>query len=768
MHRTLAALALAAALPAAAANWYEEMQIGPAWSGSFAGTFDGEERLAAVKGILVDLGDGRRALFDTETLSLVTAYRGGVHWRGTPWTGSHGQQVKVANENEALFTNRPGPGWADAAGSLADPRPPVKLVTYGAKREQGETQASCGNIPQAQFKGHYRHGTRIVFDYLVHGTRVLESPQAAADGGVVRHFEIAPHDQALTLLVADDSAPFEIQDGRATSSAGLHVAATASGGRITLAATGEPATRLSLQLAPSTTTTTFTLAYRRGAEAAAVAPTPLAPLTLGGEGIWKESLTTQGQVATDKSGPWVTDTVTLPVDNPWKANLRFGGFDFLDEDRAALCSWNGDVWIVSGLKGDWSKLTWKRHASGLFEALGLKVVDGVIHVHGRDQITKLHDLNGDGEADRYECFFNGVAVSPNFHEFAFDLQTDAAGDFYFSKAAPVRPGGRNFDTIFPHHGTVMKLSKDGSKLEVVATGLRAPGGLGVGPNGEITTGENEGTNQPCCKINFITKDQRPAFFGTEASRQQLKDTPYTEPLCYLPMDVDNSSGSQVWVPKDNTKFGLQPGEMLHLSYGQSSIYRVLPAGSGGTLQGGVVKLPIQLASSAMRARFHPDGSMYVLGFRGWQTNAASECAFHRVRHTGATTLLPDRLEITAKGLRLRFESELDEELASDPESYTAQRWDYVRGPQYGSGEFSVDQPDAEARKQALEKESQSHRKRDNVTISAARLLDDGKTVELELEGHKPSMQLKLTWDLEDSDGEVLEGALHATVRAMGK
>jgi hypothetical protein len=764
MHRTLVALALAVALPAAAAPWYEEMQIGPAWSSSFAGTFDGEERLAAVKGILVDLGEGQRALFDTETLSLVTAYRGGVHWRGTPWTGNHGQLVQVANEKDALFTKRPGPGWADAAGSLADPRPPVKLVTYTAKREQGETSAACGNIPQAQFKGHFRHGSHIVFDYLVHGTRVLESPQAGPDDTFVRHFEIAPHDQALTLLVADDTAPFEVADGRAKSAAGLHV--SASGGGITLAAIGEPATRLSLQLAPSTTTTHLALAYRRGAEPAPVAPTPLAPLTLGGEGIWKESVTTQGQVATEKSGPWVTDTVTLPTDNPWKSNLRFGGFDFLDEDRAALCSWNGDVWIVSGLKGDWSKLSWKRHASGLFEALGLKVVDGVIHVHGRDQITKLHDLNGDGEADRYECFFNGVAVSPNFHEFAFDLQTDAAGDFYFSKAAPVRPGGRNFDTIFPHHGTVMKLSKDGSKLEVVATGLRAPGGLGVGPNGEITTGENEGTNQPCCKINYITKDQRPAFFGTEASRQQLTDAPYTEPLCYLPMDVDNSSGSQVWVPQ-GAKFGLHPGEMLHLSYGQSSIYRVLPASSGGTLQGGVVKLPIRLASSAMRARFHPDGSMYVLGFRGWQTNAASECAFHRVRPTGTPTLLPDRLEITAKGLRLHFESELDEELASDPESYTAQRWDYVRGPQYGSGEFSVDHPDAEARKQALEKESQSHRKRDNVTITAARLLDDGKTVDLELEGHKPSMQLKLTWDLEDLDGEVLEGALHATVRKLG-
>src|SRR5690606_25171506 len=165
--------------------------------------------------------------------------------------------------------------------------------------------------------------------------------------------------------------------------------------------------------------------------------------------------------------------------------------------------------------GDFSKLSWKRFASGLFEPLGVKVVDGVIYVHGRDQISKLHDLNKDGEADHYEVFFNGVAVSPNFHEFAFDLQTDQDGNFYFSKASPVRPGGRGFDTIFPHHGIVGKISPDGSEMEILATGLRAPGGLGVGPNGEITTGENEGSWQPRCKLNFIPPGKAPAFFGTE-------------------------------------------------------------------------------------------------------------------------------------------------------------------------------------------------------------------------------------------------------------
>ncbi len=766
MRPYLAPIVLAAAVAPAlhAAEWYEEMQIGPAWANSFAGTFDGQEQIAAVKGVLVDLGDGNRALFDTETLRVVSAYKGFVHWGGTPWTGAHGQLVKIANEKDLLFNTLPGPGWANEAGNFEDKRTPMSFAVYKADRTRSDVTAACGNIPGATYKGFYRDGSKIVFEYLVNGTRVLEH-LSSGPSGLTRHFTVAPHAKPLTVLAADDSSAFAVEGGVAKSGSGLSVAAGGSGA--VLAPAEGKATRLVATLAPSEKAVSFTISYARGGSAKTTAPADLAAALKGGEGLWEGTVTTKGKVSADKESPWVTDTLELPENNPWKSSIRFGGFDFIDENSAALSTWNGDVWTVSGLKGDLGKLVWKRYAAGLFEPLGVKVVDGTIYVHGRDQITKLHDLNKDGEADHFECFFNGVAVSPNFHEFAFDLQTDAKGDFYFSKAAPVRPGGRGFDTIFPHHGTVMRLAKDGSKLEVIATGLRAPGGLGVGPNGEITTGENEGTWQPCCKINYITADQRPAFFGTEPSRQGLKDAPYTEPLCYLPMDVDNSGGSQVWVPA-GVDFGLKPGELIHLSYGQSALYRVLNASVDGTLQGGVVKIPASLGSSAMRARFHKDGSLYVAGFRGWQTNAANECAVQRIRYTGATVPIPDKLEITASGVRLRFETELDEELATDPESYSAERWDYVRGPQYGSGEFSVDNPDEEARKIALEKESKEHHKRDKVEITAARLLKDGKTVEIDLAGHKPSMQLKVTWDLEDTEGEVLQGDLHATVRKMGK
>jgi glucose/arabinose dehydrogenase len=185
-----------------------------------------------------------------------------------------------------------------------------------------------------------------------------------------------------------------------------------------------------------------------------------------------------------------------------------------------LSTWNGDVWQVSGIDDDLAELTWRRIATGLHDPLGLKVVDGVIHTLGRDGITRLHDLNGDGEIDWHEAFNHDVLVTRNFHEFAFDLQTDADGNFYFSKAGPVRPGGRGFDEIAAHHGTILVVSPDGERLEVYATGLRAPNGIGVSPAGVVTSGDNQGTWMPACRLNWLPE---PGMFTS------CVDTSHSEP-----------------------------------------------------------------------------------------------------------------------------------------------------------------------------------------------------------------------------------------------
>jgi len=109
----------------------------------------------------------------------------------------------------------------------------------------------------------------------------------------------------------------------------------------------------------------------------------------------------------------------------------------------------------------------------------LKIVDDKIYVLGRDQITRLHDLNGDNEADFYECFYPLDSISPSYHAFVFDLQTDSAGNFYYSSC------GNQIDlNLLPKHGCITKVSKDGMKSEVICNGLRAPNGLCISPRDE--------------------------------------------------------------------------------------------------------------------------------------------------------------------------------------------------------------------------------------------------------------------------------------------
>ena len=716
------------------APWYLEADFGPAFIQTWADYYPDTYRPdAALKGILLHPDPENQdlvALFNCETLQLVTATDKGVSLDNTPFAGKHGTQNKVLNRENPFFNNASGAAWANVEGSFDDTR-----------KHPGH-----GTFENLQFNGYYRHGREIILDYKVNGTPILEQVMMAGKN-IRRILQVDGHPGTYRARLSTTPAEESSQDNRSV-----------------ILTQGDDETLLELS---NRSIELIAIDYQRGGKIELVQGEfeSLNKKIKGGPALYPETFKVEAKLDPG-DGAFLVDQIPLPPQlekSPYKNKVRITDFDFFaDDDRAALCTWGGDVWIASGLN-KFETITWKRFATGLFEPLGLKIVDDVIHLNCRDGIWQVIDLNNDNEADHYKVFNYDVLITDNFHEFSFGLETDAEGNFYFAKGAPVRQGGRNFDKILGHNGTVMKLTPDGNSLSVIATGLRAPGGIGVGPNGEVTTGENEGTWQPCCKVNYFTKEQRPVFLGTEQTRHALEDK-FHEPLCYLPMNVDNSGGGQVWVP-EGAKIGLSPGELLHLSYGQSTVYRVLPQQlEEGRIQGGVIKLPIKLSSSAQRAAFHKDGSMYVSGMRGWQSNAASESGIQRIRHNEGTLLgLPEAMSVVGDKLTLRFDSELDEELATDPASFAIKRWKYIRGPQYGSGQFSIDHPDLEAEENALEQELKAYKKQDPVEVTSASLSENGKTVILTIPSLKPAQQMEIAYDLESTDGEVLIGTIYSTI-----
>ena len=739
----------------------------------------------ANKGVAVHLGTKEKPAticFDTDLLRMAGGWSGGfIELLGTPFDGSHGSWPKA--KGTPIFGTKPGPGWAKG-DDLKDPR-----------------SEPFGPLPAdwVKYKGLYRSGEHVVFSYTVGGTAVLEMPSATEveDHTVLtRTFNIAPTKESLILVVGDregDETPTPARETPAEASqvvefGGLKdqtIVANAVGapkgstwkitddGRVLLqiAASALPvALKVSVTRVPMDQVASIAKGITGSAGVA-----DLAKFTKGGPAMWTETVETKGKLG-EGDGPYVVDTLTAPEQNPYNSWMRFGGMDFFKGGaKAALSTWSGDVWVVSGIDEKLEKLTWKRFATGLFQPLGLKIVDDKIYVLARDGISRLDDLDGDGEADFYAAFNQDMAVTTGFHEFAMDLQTDPEGNFYFAKAAPVKGGGRGFDYIAANSGALMKVSKDGKTLTNYATGLRAPNGIGIGPDGQVTSGDNEGTWMPKCRLNWI---QPGDFLGVvDTAHTELKPSMYDEPICWFPKDVDNSSGGQAWVTSG--KWGPFQGRLLHTSYGTCSLYLALVDQQDGHIQGGVVRFPVNFLTGIMRPKFNDhDGQLYVAGLRGWQTSAAADAAFQRVRYTGKPANMVTGLKVRKGGLDITFTDPVDPDDASDAESFDIEQWNYLWCSEYGSDDYSAAAEDYQAKVQELNKLRQDRAKNgkeietltksfakghDEVKVKAAKLSADGKTVSLEIPDLKPVMQMKIRARLQSADGKRVPVEIYNTI-----
>jgi glucose/arabinose dehydrogenase len=631
-------------------------------------------------------------------------------------------------------------------GSLADPR-----------NDPGHPK--LGPLPRehGHYRGLYVNGDRVVLSYTAGGGGVLELPGAAqVDRATLftRTFRVERTTEPLTIVLADDAEKLRAD-----------VVNAPTGARVVKA---EGSLRLALPVIDKPAVFMVAVSDADVSSLLPSLPPPQDPieLTRGGAARWTPAIETKGQLAVsprvDAKNPdpaYVVDTLPLPEENPWSAWMRPGGFDFFaDGKSAALCTWNGDVWVVSGIDASLSKLTWKRFATGLYEPLGLRIVNDTVYALGRDQITRLHDLNGDGEADFYENFNNDGVTGHGYHLFKFDLQTDAAGNFYY-----IVVGVWATNDLFDSHGTICKVAADGSRLEYVGRGFRAANGVAVGPGGELVAADNQGHWTPTSRIDYIPAGKRDGFYGFpfdprvekvfDVKRAYPKGLPkaYDPPLCWIPYAYDNSSGDLAFVTDD--RWGPFKGNLLHSSYGKSALFMVLPEVVDGVAQGGVWRFPLAFESGIMRLRFNPaDGQLYAAGLRGWQTNGAKDGALQRVRYTGKPVRQPAALHATKSGLSITFSDLLDPATANDAGSYDVEQWQYTWSAAYGSPEYSVENP--------------AKKGHDTVEIKSARLQPDGRTVALEIPSVKPVMQMSVTYKLKAADGRDVEGAIYNTINKL--
>ncbi|HEV8293447.1 MAG TPA: DUF6797 domain-containing protein, partial [Tepidisphaeraceae bacterium] len=586
-------------------NRWQQMDHGRFFSATFDQGFPAKNTVP--KGIAVQLGTDKKAhlLFDTELLRPAVA-----------WTGNF---IKIVDGREGLagppsiggapvWGTAMVPGWSTTE-NFADPRP-----------------NKLGPLPRdiARYNGLYVNGERVIFSYAIGQTRILESPSFVGDC-FVRTVWMDKSDQPLWMLVCDKKGSGDPLGVGVIGGEGLSL---------------QMGQRTSVRIPPHASPMSFKVTMTSATASDTGRTEDLAELIHGGPARFPEPVTTKGVLGKNDQ-PYTVDTLTPPEENPWKSFLRFGGHDFFNNGDIAVCSVSGDVWVVSGVDEKLENLKWRRYATGLFQPLGLRIIDDKVYVLGRDQITRLHDLNGDGEADFYENFNNDGFVTTNGHSYVTNLETDPQGNFYYTKCGDGTP----------HGGSMLKVLKDGSKLEVFATGLRNPNGAGVSPTGVVTEADNQGEWVPASRIDVVKPG---AFLGYQPmSHWKTPPTDPGKPLCWMPQNIDNSSGGQCWVLDD--RWGPFKDYMIHTSYGAARVLLVLQEEINGQVQGGVVTLPLSFASGIMRGKFSPtDGQLYVSGLRGWQTTGSRSGALQRVRYTGKPVHMPSSLNVHTNGLKVAF------------------------------------------------------------------------------------------------------------------
>ncbi|QOV91236.1 DUF6797 domain-containing protein [Humisphaera borealis] len=707
--------------------FYAKMDFGPVLNWTYQVTKDN----IANKGIAVrvDAGPGGIArgrawmLYDHDTMRMAAAWTGEgfIDWKGIAFDGSH--QTHSSIVGKVIGSTPEGPGWANpTTGDWTDPRPPMR----DGRR--------YGPLPRSwtQLRGVYLHGDQAVVSYTVGEVSVLDKPglvDARGRQAFTRTLNVGSCDRPMALRIA-------------AVEPGLNLALRGQGGSI-----AERDGFHVLTLPPSTSPRLLKVYFGRMANAsiaplAAADETPLdlANFVHGGPARWALTLNTQATIGTP-DGAFAVDTLTLPDINPWNSFLRVGGFDFLPGGkRAAMCTWNGDVWTVDGLSEKPSNLKWRRIATGLFQPLGLKVVNGDIYLCCRDQIAILRDLNGDGETDFVQCFNNDHQVTPHFHEFAMGLQVDDAGNFYYAKSAR-----HALPAVVPQHGTLLRVSPDGGRTDIIATGFRAANGVCLNPDGTFFVTDQEGHWTPKNRINHVVPDG--GFFGnmfSGAGFTDPSDSAMRQPLCWITNAKDRSPAELLWVPRGT--WGPLAGSLLNTSYGYGRVYVVPHETINGQMQGGVVELPIDdFPAGIVRARFHPtEGQLYACGLTAWATNCKTPGGFYRMRYTGQAANLPVSIRAVAEGMAVTFTEPINDKSAGDASRFQLKTWHLERSQKYGSAHLD-------------EKPSK---------IVRTRLLDE-KTVLIEIDGFAPTQCYELRYELIDTNGKTFTGSVHGTIHALG-
>ena len=668
------------------------------------------------RAIVLPLGNGHYLAYDLDLLRVAVVWKAkdvpfvnaGMSVNSYPYELKKvggGQGALPKPKGKILFQNGIYPGVGIGDPDFTDHRPlqPTK-----------EDVGRGGLDPKlARFKG-INIRSPLELEYEIAKTLVRERIRLGKDG-LVRRLEIEPHEKNISLVLAKmspDAPAFSCQgDGSIEKVEGHAICFIPASQKREIVSLVYP-----LSTKPSKTSMTDA---RR----------------------WKKSV----RLALDEKQEMEAlnfERIPLPLENPYGRAVRAAGIDFFKDGRLALVTFDGDVWMGEGLRPGSKEMKWSRFASGLHEPLGLRLRDEEIFVFDRNGLWRIHDRDGNGEADYHELFCSQIDQTAETREFASALEVMKDGSFLVCKP------GQTGSTIGRSSGAILRISADGRKVTRLAQGFRQPY-LGYDSDtDQIVATDQQGHYVPSTPVTFVKKG---SFYG-HPNGDADKDRLVSPPLAWIPHQECGSAAALLWMR--NSKMGQLADQPVLLSFNPPRLFQVHAEVNEFVSQGGVTPLLLPLDDPLLKGAINPtDGLLYLTGFNIWGTKAKGKTFLGRVR-PGLKTALPVPLDVRVgkRGILLRFARALDPKTASQTGSYSVRRWNYQRTSKYGSANYKLDgSPGTE-----------------DLPVSSIKLSKDKKTIFVGIPDMREVMQLELAYKLKAADGSPMNNKTFLTAHLLGK
>ena len=408
--------------------------------------------------------------------------------------------------------------------------------------------------------------------------------------------------------------------------------------------------------------------------------------------------------------------------------MEIGSIALMPDQKVAVTTRRGDLWICSGAYGDdLKKVTWKKFAQNLHEPFGMFWKDDALWLTQRPEVSRIKDTDGDGLADSFETICSDWGVNGNYHEYAFGSTPDKEGNIWVVLCLT-----GSFTAESDWRGWCVRVTPDG-KMIPTCSGIRSPGGIGFNAEGDTFYMDNQGVWNGSSSLKWL----KPGSFQgnptgnkfhklanlpappevSDKSRILIERTKHPEfipPAVIFPHGKVGQSPTGIACDQSGGKFGpwakqLYVGEQTH-----SQVQRVCLEKVNGLYQGAVFHFLEGFEAGLIPVRLDQEAGVLFTGGsnRGWASRGSKPFTFERVKWTGKTPFEIETMTANSDGFTLNFTEPVDPATAGNPASYAMDAFTYIFQAEYGSPEVDQAKP----------------------TITAATVSADKKSVRLKIDG----------------------------------